>query len=1306
MRKTYAIDKMTRCRMNGIRLQLCAGTWYFGRRSMIQRSLFRSAAISGGILLAIGFAALAVGGNGGLFFLRGQTPSLCGNGAINTGEQCDDQDADSGDGCSSSCQVERGYRCRGVPSVCSGFCGNGIVESGEQCDTGAVSFGCTSACTVIYGFACTGTRPSVCQRTAVNSSTCGNGVREGKEGCDDGNTITYDGCTGCQVDTGFACTGSPSVCRNIHGDGILDLTERCDDGNRVNGDGCNSVGVIEAGYACSGTPSQCLNTCGNGSINIGEECDDSDIVSNDGCDSTCRVEVGSLCTGNPSLCHSVCSNGVLDYNEECDDGNSRMGDACYRCYLQAGWTCEGEPSICTGICGDGMVRGSEQCDDENELAGDGCNQCSLEPGWSCTGGTCVFCGNGIKEGVEKCDDNNTASNDGCSSACIIETGWTCNGWPSVCQKCGNGIKEGTESCDDGDAQSGDGCSALCKVESYWICTGDHPTTCTKCGNGRKDTGEECDDGNAVARDGCSPLCRKETVGSTCWNSNDCQSDLLCSTEYGDCFSSSCPAGRNCETVCSGKCIQPKPVACGNGRVEDSEECDDKNTTNGDGCDSACFIEECGDGRVRGVETCDDGDTDNGDGCNSSCAIESGWGCVGSPSNCFLSTLSLSSSSSSATTALMQCLRMPDQTACGPQCELLDASTCQIRCTATCNTVDGFLPVSVRVEGPSQLPLTASSAEYTLSITNNSASVLDELQLVDYYNYVLDGVGLRFVSAASDARCGGANANQGVLECNVPTLQPFASESFRITYQPVFPALVCRQGVGGGAFNQYIKYLYQAQYGGAEIMLYTAYRCPTSSSSTVSHGVSSFSSAPRCGDGFITSTERCDDGNTANSDGCSSTCTVESGWSCSGVPSVCTTLCGDGIKAGAEACDDGNLISKDGCSNICQLETLSSSSSSTSSSLSQSSSVASARPICGNNRLETGEQCERGVAGCSTGYSCNYDLCQCVRTSSSSASSHSSVSSGLSLAAVSSASAPVCGNGVLEGEEQCDRGLPCISPQFCSTLCQCLTLGSSSALSVALLPSSSSNSAVSLCGNGTFDANEQCDLGFACPDGGVCSQFCTCPVTVASSEVSSVPSLCGDGLVEDPEQCDDGNLLPFDGCSFSCTFESGYSCFGVPSACFPSCGDGIRIPPEQCDDGNLLDGDGCSSVCEMEYGAAESSSDRTDVSASSASFVMTVLCGNGLTEEGEECDDGNLFDQDGCSHLCTVETFFVSSSESSISSLSSISFISSSSSVLPLPEPLETTTSSPWWMWLLIVLLLLIVFGLVLWIVKQRKQAES
>ena len=56
---------------------------------------------------------------------------------------------------------------------------------------------------------------------------------------------------------------------------------------------------------------------------------------------------------------------------------------------------------------------------------------------------------------------------------------------------------------------------------------------------------------------------------------------------------------------------------------------------------------------------------------------------------------------------------------------------------------------------------------------------------------------------------------------------------------------------------------------------------------------------------------------------------------------------------------------------------------------------------------------------------------------------------------------------------------------------------------------------------------------------------------------------------------------------------------------PICGNGINEPGEQCDDGNQVDGDGCSAACRWEF------------------------CGDGVKQPNEECDDGNFVFGDGC-----------------------------------------------------------------------------
>jgi len=58
---------------------------------------------------------------------------FCGNLALDSGEQCDDGNKQSGDGCSDICLDE---------------CGNGIIDSSETCDDGNKDSndGCSSEC--------------------------------------------------------------------------------------------------------------------------------------------------------------------------------------------------------------------------------------------------------------------------------------------------------------------------------------------------------------------------------------------------------------------------------------------------------------------------------------------------------------------------------------------------------------------------------------------------------------------------------------------------------------------------------------------------------------------------------------------------------------------------------------------------------------------------------------------------------------------------------------------------------------------------------------------------------------------------------------------------------------------------------------------------------------------------------------------------------------------------------------------------------------------------------------------------------
>jgi cysteine-rich repeat protein len=72
--------------------------------------------------------------------------------------------------------------------------------------------------------------------------------------------------------------------------------------------------------------------------------------------------------------------------------------------------------------------------------------------------------------------------------------------------------------------------------------------------------------------------------------------------------------------CTDKCMLP---ACGDGihQAQNGEQCDDGNTINNDNCTNACQNSRCGDGIVQAGEECDDGNVKVGDGCSSTCLFE-------------------------------------------------------------------------------------------------------------------------------------------------------------------------------------------------------------------------------------------------------------------------------------------------------------------------------------------------------------------------------------------------------------------------------------------------------------------------------------------------------------------------------------------------------------------------------------------------------------------------------------------------------------------------------------------------------------
>jgi cysteine-rich repeat protein len=106
----------------------------------------------------------------------------------------------------------------------------------------------------------------------------------------------------------------------------------------------------------------------------------------------------------------------------------------------------------------------------------------------------------------------------------------------------------------------------------------------------------------------------------------CNGDETCSTCPEDCgICPECPDCPTCPTCCNTCC--PISTNCGNGVLDDGEECDDGNLNNFDGCSRVCYAEEDYEEYDNNDNDCDEDDCDDKNVLFlKSC--ESNWKCTG------------------------------------------------------------------------------------------------------------------------------------------------------------------------------------------------------------------------------------------------------------------------------------------------------------------------------------------------------------------------------------------------------------------------------------------------------------------------------------------------------------------------------------------------------------------------------------------------------------------------------------------------------------------------------------------------------
>lgn len=290
---------------------------------------------------------------------------------------------------------------------------------------------------------------------------------------------------------------------------------------------------------------------------------------------------------------TLCGDGLIDPGEECDDGNTADGDCCSA-------TCRFEPvaSVCVddgNPCTDDECNGTGICTHpDNTVACDDGSACTSSD--TCSGGSCIGA-------LVNCDDSNACTDDSCDPG-------------SGCLNVNN-----VAPCSDGNACTvGDACSA-------GTCASGPPA--------------ECDDDNVCTTDSCN-------VGSGCVhvvNTLPCDDMLFC-TVTDRCSAGLCTGlARDCSAAgdqCNVGTCNEATGSCEPAPVSDGAACDDDNACT---LDDVCTVgvctgasSSCGDGTLDPdcTEECDDGNRGDGDGCSATCTLET---CGPTPENGCLDTMS-------------------------------------------------------------------------------------------------------------------------------------------------------------------------------------------------------------------------------------------------------------------------------------------------------------------------------------------------------------------------------------------------------------------------------------------------------------------------------------------------------------------------------------------------------------------------------------------------------------------------------------------------------------------------------------------